>query len=156
MVGGQSRRVPAIYWLHGSTGCGKSKAAFDFAGRRSDLVDEYAWVAPGGGGKWFDGYWGQELAIFDDLRAEDYKFNLLLRIFDRYPLQLEIKGGMCWWNPEFIIVTAPKSISAMFEHLGNLEDIAQLRRRVYTKGREYNMDDAEQVDLWQQNINQYI
>lgn len=44
-------------------------------------------------GKWFDGYQGQPGLVFDEIRDSWYQFEFLLKLIDRYPLKVEIKGG---------------------------------------------------------------
>ena len=47
----------------------------------------------GAGGKWWDGYSGQETVVLDDFK--DYAMPLveLQRLLDWYPLWVEVKGG---------------------------------------------------------------
>lgn len=109
-----------IKWYWGPTGTGKSKAAFEEAG-------EDAYVHNMSTGKWFDGYEGQENVIFDDMRKDTFKYHELLRLFDRYPMTVEIKGGRAQWAPKVIWVTAPVPPDKMYD---TREDIQQLLRRV--------------------------
>ena len=48
---------------------------------------------------WFDGYDGQDTAIFDDFRASGNRFSYILRLIDRYPMDVPVKGGFVYWNP---------------------------------------------------------
>lgn len=121
-------KPPKVIWVCGETGVGKTRCAIEFG---SKLSSGY-WVSSDPDLKWFDTYFGQGLAIFDDFRAKGVKFNWLLRLLDRYPLQVPIKGGFTEWNPSFIIITTPKcpedTFSTRFSH--KPEDIGQLRRRI--------------------------
>jgi len=130
---------PTIYWLHGDTGVGKTKCAWEFGtayGAPSDIF-----VSPGTL-QWFDGYDGQRVVIFDDFRSKGVSFAFLLRITDRYPMSVPFKGGFVNWNPEVIIFTTPGSIrwtfSERLEH--RPEDVRQLERRVT---HEYRLPDDE-------------
>jgi len=119
-------KPPTIFWFHGPTGTNKTRAAFAL----SELLspDEPAWISSGPL-KWFDGYDGQRSVIFDDLRTSDSGFSYLLRLLDRYPIQVEIKGGYANWCPEHIFVTCPKCPRDLWS-LRTEEQLDQLSRRV--------------------------
>ena len=57
--------------------------------------------------QWFDNFIGQHTAIFDDFRIRGVSFNYLLRILDRYPIDVPVKGGFTYWNPREIVITCP-------------------------------------------------
>lgn len=117
---------PTVIWLYGPTGLGKTRCALEL----STLIcpSRPAWMSAGSL-RWFDGYSGQPIAIFDDLRTKHASFDFLLRLLDRYPMRVEIKGATVTWVPQFIFVTAPKSPGEMW-NLRTPEDINQLERRV--------------------------
>lgn len=121
----RERKPPIVVWLYGPTGVGKTRCAVEFA--QSYTSGEY-WMSSGSL-RWFDGYDGQQVAIFDDLRTKHVEFSMLLRLLDRYPMRVEIKGGCVQWIPEVIIVTAPYNPDLMW-NLRRNEDIEQLNRRV--------------------------
>lgn len=116
---------PLVCWLSGSTGIGKTRSAVELA--ESISPDNY-WISAGSL-RWFDGYDGQPVVIFDDLRTKHAEFSFLLRLLDRYALRVEFKGGFVDWTPLVIIVTGPKTPENMWS-LRNDEDKQQLRRRV--------------------------
>jgi hypothetical protein len=89
-----------VFWFYGSTGTGKSKLADEMA------PDAY-WKP---NDKWFDGYDPIEHPdiIIDDFRADFHKFNFVLRLFDRYPMQVEIKGGTVNFRASRVFVTTSK------------------------------------------------
>jgi len=120
---------PYVYWLYGSTGTGKTRTAFAVAQKIGG--QDGVWISSGTL-KWFDGYDGQPCVIFDDFRTKGVSFSFLLRLLDRYPMQVEFKGGHVNWEPKWIFITCPDSIDTVFaarqEHLP--EDINQLKRRV--------------------------
>jgi len=113
--------MPTVYWFWGKTATGKSEAARDIG-----LGEQY-WKPPG---KWWDGYQNEPVVVIDDLRAEDYPFQFLLRLFDRYPLRLEFKGGYVKFNSKTIIVTAPCRPEYMFQDRHGDDDVQQLVRRI--------------------------
>lgn len=115
---------PTIIWISGSTGSGKTRSTLEFA----DKLGLDFWIS-NESLQWFDGFNGQPVAIFDDYRTSFCKFGFLLRLLDRYPLRVPVKGGFVVWNPRYIFVTTPKSPEATW-NLRTPEDIQQLVRRV--------------------------
>lgn len=94
---------PIILWFYGPTGTGKTRTAIEIA-QESGM--NY-WVSNDPDLKWFDGYNGQEYAIIDDFRRQGIKFSWMLRLLDRYPLLVQVKGGYVRWIPLVIIITCP-------------------------------------------------
>lgn len=112
------------YWLSGETGSGKSRWALE------KFPDAF-WKAPDT--KWFDGYLGEETIVFDDFRpTKEMSFQTILRMVDRYPMKVEVKGNYVNFRPKRIIFTSPKKIQETFQHLEWLGDeaIQQLNRRI--------------------------
>jgi len=122
----ESSRVgpPTVLWIYGPTGSGKTRSAMEF-GMATDMS---MWISSGSL-QWFDGYRGQRIAILDDLRSGHCKFSFLLRLLDRYPFSVPIKGSFANWKPDVIIITSPLSPREMFD-LKREGDIAQLERRI--------------------------
>lgn len=80
------------FW--GKTGSGKSKKAFE-------LAPNAHWQY----GVWWDGYAGHEDVILDDIAVGLYDRQFLLRLFDRYPMQVPYKGGMTHFIAKRLVVT---------------------------------------------------
>lgn len=57
-------------------------------------------------GKWFDGYRGERTIIFDDFCGSSLPFSGFKRIFDRYPVRVEIKGTSCNLAATNFIITS--------------------------------------------------
>jgi len=112
----------SVKWYYGSTGTGKSRAAYD----ETRNVSVY-WKP--GSSKWWDGYDGQDTTIIDDYRCDLCTFSNLLRLFDRYPLQIEGKGTVMQFVSKTIIVTAPHRPEVMWRSR-TAEDMGQLMRRI--------------------------
>lgn len=109
-----------VHWYWGPTGTGKTRlAAFE-------SPDAY-WKSSAH--QWWDGYDGVSDVIIDDYRCSFCQFNELLRMLDRYPYQVQIKGGVVEFNAKNIYITAPKAPQQMWESRTD-EDLAQLLRRV--------------------------
>lgn len=116
---------PIVLWLYGPTGTGKTRSAIELG--KSYGPEGYWFAHPTA--QWFDGYYGQPVAIFDDYRTSFCKFNFLLRLLDRYPLSIPIKGGYVPFVPRIIVITAPYPAAQMW-NLRTSEDLAQLSRRI--------------------------
>lgn len=127
--------APFVFWLYGETGVGKTRCAFKSArclARNDGRGEDDIWISSGGL-KWFDGYDGQSVAIFDDFRAKHVSsFPFLLRLLDRYPVQCEFKGGFVSWVPKYIFITCPYTVDECFRTRGEHvpEDMRQLHRRI--------------------------
>lgn len=108
-----------VYW--GRTGTGKTRAVWDNAVSPSDV-----WVYAGSG--WFDGYDGQPIALFDDFSGSEFKISYLLKVLDRYPMQVPVKGGFVNWTPQEIYLTSNLDPSVWYMNASQ-EHVAALRRR---------------------------
>lgn len=109
--------VPFIHVLWGPSGVGKSRYV------RHMHPDESIWNW--GGDRWFDGYNGQSVALFDDFDGTGLEFRMLLRVLDRYELQVPVKGGFVDWKPRRIYITSNRDPRFWFQG----EDSAPLLRR---------------------------
>lgn len=118
----QSRRTwkTEVFWWYGPTGTGKSLEAFE------RFPDAY-YKNPTN--KWWCGYDAHDAVIIDDYRRDLCSFGDLLRLFDRYPLLLESKGGTLQFLARTIVVTTSKSPRETWEGRSD-EDIRQLLRRI--------------------------
>lgn len=85
-----------VYW--GPTGTGKTRRVYQEAG------DEPIYVHPGG--MWFDGYEGQEIVLFDDFGGSEFKLTYLLKLLDRYPMSVPVKGGFVNFAPKKVYITS--------------------------------------------------
>lgn len=85
-----------VYW--GKTGTGKTKQVYTF-----HSLDE---VYKHTGERWFDGYTGQPVVLFDDFTGAVFPLSYLLQLMDRYPMRVPIKGGFVEWIPKIIYFTS--------------------------------------------------
>lgn len=100
-----------VFW--GPTGTGKSRRVHHM----HDSADIYTVIEPRNGGQlWFDGYVGQSVLLFDDFYGTGISMELMLRLLDVYPLQLQVKGGSTWamWTTVYITT----NVEPMFWWLG--------------------------------------
>lgn len=112
------------YWLWGATGQGKSRWAhqcFPDAYYKDPETD------------WWDGYYGQETVIIDDFRpSKTLSFAKILRLVDRYPLQVQVKCAFAQFVAKRVIFTSPMSLLDTFSRCDWLkeEELDQLQRRI--------------------------
>lgn len=119
---------PFISWYWGATGTGKTKRAFDEAERNG--IEPYI---KSGNGKWFDGYDRHTFVIFDDFRDSHIEFGFLLRLLDRFPMRVEVKGASRQWKATRIIITSPMPPEECYRNMqmtDKYDKIQQLLRRL--------------------------
>lgn len=109
---------PNVYWFWGSTGSGKTRAAWEMFPDAYDCSVE----------KWFEGYDGHDTIIVDDFRKDFMKFHRLLKFLDRYQFRMECKGGSRQCLAKNIVITCPYHPEDVYKR--KREDIVQLIRRI--------------------------
>lgn len=114
-----------VYVFVGDTRTGKTRLAYLKGGSHPDKV----WMSDPDNLKWFDGYTGQDYAIFDELTGGACKITTMLRLLDRYPMRVPVKGGYTQWAPKVIFIctniqpeawypnAVPKHMEALQERL---------------------------------------
>ena len=107
--------------LVGPTGTGKTR----FVHQQHRDEDIFIW----GGDRWFDGYCGQRIALLDDFRGE-LTVGFLLRLLDRYPMQVPVKGGFVNWNPRRIYITSNHLPEFWWDNGLARRDLEALERRI--------------------------
>lgn len=121
-----SRVPPLVYWIHGSTGSGKTRWAYD---RAHDCRVEVCRIESSERSIYFDPYVDEMYVLFDDFRPSRMCFSQLLAITDRYPIRVRVLYGTRQWLPQVIVFTCPYSIEECFKYRCE-EDLTQLKRRV--------------------------
>lgn len=111
--------MPITRVYYGETGIGKTRKAFEEA--QSDVYVH-------SGGQWFDGYDGNEDVIFDDFGGSEFKLTYLLKLLDRYPMKVPVKGGFVNWVPKRIWITANYSPSEWYPNAKDMHVAALIRR----------------------------
>lgn len=124
-----SRRTPPLVnWVWGRTGTGKSRAAFDLFAPSLTYV---AWSS-----QWFDGLGPQHIhVILDDVRpSKAVQPAFYLRLLDRYPVRVPVKGSSMELSVPVVTFTSSMSPQCFWERLCTLndtsEDVSQFMRRI--------------------------
>lgn len=123
-----------IYW--GETGIGKTRRAFEEAESTPYMHS---------GGQWFDGYDGQEDVVFDDFGGSEFKLTYLLKLLDRYPMRVPVKGGFANWVPRRIWITSNYSPKEWFPNAKD-EHVKALLRRVSKTIRFRRLSSVLRID----------
>ena len=76
---------PKVVVLWGLPRTGKTRFVYD----KHDHASIWSWP----GDKWFDGYRGQEIALFDDFNGAAFPINYMLKVLDRYPMLVPVEAG---------------------------------------------------------------
>lgn len=135
------RVVPSVFWWFGPTGVGKSRRAFDLYGDAAYVKMNNAW---------WDGYTGQDVVIIDDYRPSLCTFQELLRIIDRYPMRVQIKGSSSELSATKFVFTTTSRPEVLWA--GRTEEaMNQLLRRI-TEITEFKPD-GSMVVLKDANVN---
>lgn len=122
---------PYVEWIWGPSGEGKTRYVVE--------KEKELWLS-GKNLRWWQGYENQEATLFDDFRKDFCTFHELLRIIDRYPYTVEIKGGSSELNSKRMYITScfhPEDV------YNTREDIKQLLRRI---DKITPMGDAKRVE----------
>lgn len=57
------------------------------------------------GAEWWDAYNGEENVIVDDFEPDQLEAARFKNLFDRYQMQVPVKGGFRNWNPRLVVIT---------------------------------------------------
>lgn len=111
-------------WIHGDSGCGKTRAVFDF--------DANIYLK--GLNKWWDGYIPGKNVLIDDLDPTHASWigHFLKRWCDLYPFPGETKGGNRVFRPPRIFITSQYTIDQVFPDL-ETRDALTRRCRIINK-----------------------
>jgi len=138
---------------YGQSGTGKSKTAKEICEAREYNIYYKARSS------WWCGYNGQEAVIFDDFYGWQ-KYDDLLRITDRYPLVLEVKGGHTEFLAKIIFFTSNKPIETWYSGSWYDSDaIGAFKRRVSTYeywSRDGRGDVIREDLLIENEINEFL
>lgn len=113
-------------WFCGRTGVGKSRIARELCEFMYGSEEMYFNSTST---KFFSCYDAHESCIIDEFRSDGMRFTDLLRISDRYPCSIEVKGGFRQFLSKILVITSPKSPSVIYDRVSSKEDLEQIERR---------------------------
>ena len=94
------QRIPEVFVLWGKPGVGKTRLVHDNFDDIYTVPDQASFTH-------FTGYNNNYCVLFDDFYG-GIKYSLLLKLLDRYPYNVNTKGGTTYWNPGLIVITSNK------------------------------------------------
>lgn len=112
-----------VVWVYGPTGAGKSHIG------RETLPDAVFINFKGG---FVNGYHGEAHVIIDDFRSSDVHFSELLKILDKYPYTVNVKGSTIPWNAKIIYITNPNPPTQAFMTSENKEQLLRRIKKIYS------------------------
>lgn len=118
----KSMRELTTIWIWGPPGVGKSYNIFVYL---MEEKIEYFALSMMNKDIWWDGYEGQPVLVIDELNSGMIPEHVLLRILDRYPMRLPIKGGMTDAKWDVVIITSNYEPKAIYS-----DTMGRLSRRV--------------------------
>lgn len=118
-----------VYYYWGPPGSGKSRRALLEAQQSGEgSTQELVYYKPRG--LWWDGYRGQRFVIIDDFYGW-IKYDEILKICDRYPYKVQIKGGFVEFTSQKIWFTSNVDTHLLYKFEGY--DAAAFERRITNK-----------------------
>lgn len=126
----------------GEPGTGKTRKAYE--------EHQELYCTPiSNGALWLDGYDREPTVMLDDFSGALSKWSLTetLRLLDRYPVLVPIKGSFTWWIPETIIVTTNIHPFRWYKWKGRENQYYALHRRFHEVWYFPLTGEAEEQDL---------
>jgi len=114
------REKTLVTVLLGPSGCGKTRDVYVAAPTCYVMPLEF---------KWYDGYLGQGDVLFDDFSG-NMRLTELLKVLDRYPLTVPIKGGHVNFAPKRIFITTNIHPRRWYQWLNREQQWEALKRRI--------------------------
>lgn len=111
---------PTVKILWGPTGTGKTRSVYDFHNIEKIYKHD--------GGDWFDGYDGHDIVLFDDYSGSDFKLTYLLKLCDRYPMRVPVKGSFVQFRPRVIYFTSNIDPNDWYSNARDVHRAAFFRR----------------------------
>lgn len=121
------RQPPHVEVLYGKAGTGKTRYVYD----HHDQSEIYKLVRSNSNNVWFNGYDPQQhkVLLIDDFYGW-ILYSYLLQLLDRYPMKLEIKGGMTNLLVTHIYITSNVHPSKWYK-FSERKNIEALFRRIH-------------------------
>lgn len=137
-----------IIIMYGESGCGKSFKASQIAPNAYYVMNP----AKKGTKVWWDKYQHEETVIIDEFR-EQFNYDFMLKLLDRYPLKVEYKGGITEFNSKNLIITTNLSPLSWYPDQSDREP---LLRRLNSKKCEIWLFEPTKKLKWIKKNNKFI
>jgi len=127
--------APEAVWYYGESGSGKSMAAYALAAKKCEDMTADQVELDSGLFPFCDGYRDEEVIILNDFRqknhhGQDIPLDLLLKMVDRFPFRVNIKGSSRQIKGKVFIFTNTQHPSHFFTEGGSSEPQKQWLRRI--------------------------
>ncbi len=134
-VGRELDQAPEAIWYYGESGSGKSVAAYGLAKLKCQSLSCEQVELDTGLFPFCDGYRDEEVIILNDFRAknhhgQDIQLDLLLKMVDRFPFRVNIKGSSRQLKGKVFIFTNTQHPCHFFTQGGSSEPQKQWLRRI--------------------------
>lgn len=130
-----------VKFIFGPPGTGKSH----YVEQNVEYKDLF-WFSPQPSAVFFDGYTDQSVIVLDDFIGSHCPRNLLLRLLDKYPMRLPVKGGTRVARYETVYVTSNYWPSEWYQDQSNLWAIQRRIHEVILKlSRESDYESSQPV-----------
>ncbi len=117
----------------GQPGTGKTRFAHDQWEANLETAFEFYELPITNKTLWFDGYDMHKYVLLDDFAGKYSSTPLvtLLRLLDRYIIQVPIKGAHVWWGPDRIYITSNILPKNWYDWTGRELQEKALKRRIH-------------------------
>lgn len=129
--------TPEVIVIIGDSGIGKSRTCYD-----NEKIEDIYPLETGDGSKdsvFWCGYNGEEVILIDDFHS-DLKLNYMLRLLDRYPMKLNIKGSHTYKCAKRIYITSNIEVNQWYPNCASRHKDALKRRITKTIDLRPNID----------------
>jgi len=134
-IGRMLDEAPQAIWYYGESGSGKSVAAYELAKAKCAELQCEQVELDSGLFPFCDGYRDEEVIILNDFRqknhhGQDIQLDLMLKMVDRFPFRMNIKGSSRQLKGKVFIFTNTQHPSHFFTQGGSIEPQKQWLRRI--------------------------
>lgn len=121
---------PFVTVLYGMTGSGKSTYAMNYAHKTYGPDEIFTYDSLSSSGQeWWEGLTDQKFCLIEEMGPGKFNLQRLLRILDRFPVTVPVKGGSRKLKPVEIMITSNFPPSDWFPDVAK-DKVAALLRRI--------------------------
>ncbi len=118
-----------VILYYGKTGTGKTRTVYN----DWSLKPEFYEMPIATTGTWWDGFDRHTLVLMDDFagKASHMRLDTLLKILDRYPRRVPVKGDFEWYAPQQVAITTNIHPRLWYDYSDREEQYNALKRRIH-------------------------